>query len=130
VPLSELVPELDDPDADPRVRASLRLPRPIGGTQKIPDALAERFTRKGGEVITNAKVEMTTSTAAALAESSPRRPRVHGPPSDPHGCDPHQTLTGVARPEHWSRGSSAGRTRSRQTLGWGQLKLDMPAVER
>ncbi|MHB8695689.1 MAG: phytoene desaturase family protein, partial [Solirubrobacteraceae bacterium] len=102
-------------------------PRPIGGTQKIPDALAERFMRKGGTVITNAKVEQ-------IATDQGRATTVITSDGDVYtarqailtGCDPHQTLAELLAP-----GTLEPRLERRahaipaNGLGWGQLKLDI-----
>jgi phytoene dehydrogenase-like protein len=102
-------------------------PRPIGGTQKIPDALAERFTRKGGIVITDAKVEqITTDHGRATTVITSDGDAYTARQAILTGCDPHQTLTELLPP-----GTLQPRLERRAQaipangLGWGQLKLDI-----
>jgi phytoene dehydrogenase-like protein len=102
-------------------------PRPVGGTQKLPDALAERFTRRGGTVLTNAQAAQITTTngrATTIATTDGRELTArHAILS---ACDPHQTLaellpTGTLEPRTERRAHAIPAN----GLGWGQLKLDI-----
>jgi phytoene dehydrogenase-like protein len=103
-------------------------PRPVGGTQKIPDALAQRFAVRGGEVITGARVsEIVVSsggraTGVVLVDGRELKARR----AILTGCDPRQTLT-----ELLPDGALVPRLARRAAaipvngLGWGQLKVDI-----
>jgi phytoene dehydrogenase-like protein len=102
-------------------------PRPVGGTQKLPDALAARFTVRGGAVLTDAQVAEITvgdgrATGVRLTDGREIRARhtVLG------SCDPHQLLTellpsGTLQPRLERRAAAIPAN----GLGWGQLKLDI-----
>jgi phytoene dehydrogenase-like protein len=102
-------------------------PRPIGGTQKIPDALAERFTRKGGVVLTGAQaaeIELTGGRATKVHTTDGRT--IAASKAILAGCDPHQALTallpqGTLQPREERRAKAIPAN----GLGWGQLKLDV-----
>jgi phytoene dehydrogenase-like protein len=102
-------------------------PRPVGGTQTIPDALAARFAVRGGTVLTDARVETITVTggrARGVMLSDGRE--IGARHAVLASCDPHQTLTELLPP-----GTLAPRLQRRAQaipangLGWGQLKVDV-----
>jgi phytoene dehydrogenase-like protein len=102
-------------------------PRPIGGTQQIPDALAARLQTRGGVVITDARVReiaVVGSAAAGVVLEDGRELRATR--AVVSSCDPHQALT-----ELLPAGTLEPRLERRAQaipvngLGWGQLKVDI-----
>jgi phytoene dehydrogenase-like protein len=107
-------------------------PRPVGGTQKLPDALAARFTLRGGTVLRDARVAQVTvrdGRAHGVTLSDGREIRARH--AVLASCDPHQLLT-----ELLPSGTLAPRLERRAAaipangLGWGQLKVDIACAGR
>lgn len=101
--------------------------RPVGGTQRIPDALAARLDSRGGRIVTSAQVAQITTTAGradgvVLADGIGIEARV----AVLSACDPRQALGGLLAP-----GTLEPRLERRvhaipaNDLGWGQLKVDI-----
>jgi phytoene dehydrogenase-like protein len=102
-------------------------PRVLGGTQRLPDALAARFSARGGTVITGAKVEqILTEGERATGVITTDGAEIRARRAILVGCDPRQALT-----ELLPAGSMNPRRERRAQaipvngLGWGQLKLDV-----
>ncbi|MGW1783726.1 phytoene desaturase family protein [Streptomyces sp. NPDC002143] len=102
-------------------------PRPVGGTQKLPDALAARLVTKGGAVLTDAQtVEISCVGGRATGVVLQDGREVRARRLVLSACDPRQTLT-----ELLPSGTLTSRLERRvkeipvNGLGYGQLKVDI-----
>jgi phytoene dehydrogenase-like protein len=102
-------------------------PRPIGGTQKLPDALAQRFRIRGGAVLTDAhvgEIAVRDGRAAGVVLADGRE--IAARHAVLTGCDPHQALAGLVPAGTFEpRVERRARAIPANGLGWGQLKVDI-----
>jgi phytoene dehydrogenase-like protein len=106
--------------------------RPLGGSQRIPDALAARLRAQGGSILTGARVREITLTAGraggvVLWDGRTVRAR-HAVLA---ACDARQALVellpdGALEPRLARRAQAIPVNR----LGWGQLKVDVACAGR
>ena len=102
-------------------------PRPLGGTQKLPDALAHRFRLHGGAVVTDARVsEITVVDGRATGVVLDDGREITARHAVLTGCDAHQALAellpaGTLPPRLERRAAAIPANK----LGWGQLKVDI-----
>jgi phytoene dehydrogenase-like protein len=102
-------------------------PRVIGGTQKLPDALAARFTVRGGTVVTDARVsEILTRAGRVTGVALQDGREIEVRHAILTGCDAKQALHTMlapgTMPERLERRAAAIPSNG---LGWGQLKVDI-----
>jgi phytoene dehydrogenase-like protein len=101
--------------------------RPVGGTQRIPDALTARLTARGGAVLTEARVQQISvsggrATGVVLTDGR----EIRASNAVVAACDARQALTELlpvgTLPQHLERRAQAIPVNG---LGWGQLKIDI-----
>jgi phytoene dehydrogenase-like protein len=106
--------------------------RPVGGTQAIPDALADRLKSRGGSIATGSGVtEIQVEAGRAVGVVLDDGREIHATRGVLTTCDPQQTLLHLLpagtlsdRVQHRARAIPSNGS------GWGQMKIDIAVSAR